>query len=129
MFYEGNAYLEISGVANRLPFKFFGRGLGPKFKFGFDVLDVGSVTLGGSHTYEIPVQNISDINGLLRCEGLIGIPSGMGLKVEPKELQISPSQYTAFYVNFSCIGQPGQFEDVIKFSVMDSDDIFYVSIK
>src|SRR5258705_8669597 len=39
------------------------------------------------------------------------------------------SQYGAFYVNFSCTGKPGPFEDEIKFSTTQTGDVFYVTVK
>lgn len=113
----------------RLPFSFYGRGLGPKFRLGFETLDVGDVALGGAHTYEVPVQNISEIPGSMQCDGLVGPPSGMGMKIEPLLLDIAPGQYGAFYVNFSCTGKPGPFEDEIKFSTCQTGDVFYVTVK
>lgn len=128
-FYESMAHLDISGLDKRLPFKFYGRGLGAKFRFGFEVLDVGDVALGGAHTYECPVQNISEIPGSVQFEGLVGAPSGMGMKIEPLSLDISPGQYAAFYVNFTCTGKPGPFEDEMKFSIRQTGNVFYITVR
>lgn len=113
----------------RIPFDLYGRGLGPKFRFGFETLDVGKVALGGSHTYEIPVQNNSEIPGLIKCDGLIGPGSGLQFKIEPHCLQLAPYQYGAFYVNFYVTGTIGKFEDEIKFHVRETGDVVYVTVK
>ncbi|CAL8101684.1 unnamed protein product [Orchesella dallaii] len=128
-FFEGIAYLDISGLEKRLPFKFYGRGLGPKFRIAFEVLSVGDVTMGGTHTYELPVMNVSEIPGTMQCNGQVGLPTGMEMKVEPLFLDVAPGAYGAFYVNFLCSGKPGPFEDEIKFSAKDTGDAFYVTVK
>ena len=51
--YEAVAYLDIAGRAQRLPLHVGGTGLGPKFQFGFESLDVGEVYVGGRHSYEV----------------------------------------------------------------------------
>lgn len=53
------AFLDITGREERIPLYISGKGLGPKFKFGFEVLDVGSVFLGGTHCYEVKFLHIS----------------------------------------------------------------------
>lgn len=59
MFFS-EAFCEIAGLEQRKEMQIIGRGLGPKFKFGFDVMDVGNVCLGAGHTYEVPLPSRSE---------------------------------------------------------------------
>ncbi len=46
-------YLDITGQEHRIPLYVSGKGLGPKFRFGFETLDVGTVCIGATHSYEV----------------------------------------------------------------------------
>jgi hypothetical protein len=56
------AFCDITGLEERAEMRITGRGLGPKFKLAFDELDIGTIYLGGGHTYEV-----RDIEMLLPC--------------------------------------------------------------
>jgi hypothetical protein len=47
------AFCDITGLEERAEMRITGRGLGPKFKLAFDELDIGTIYLGGGHTYEV----------------------------------------------------------------------------
>jgi hydrocephalus-inducing protein len=51
--HEATAYLDITGSESRIPLNMSGNGIGPKFRFGFEVMDLGTIFLGGAHSYEV----------------------------------------------------------------------------
>ena len=46
--------------------KLRGDGVGPQLKFSFETLDMGMLFVGSSHTYEVVLSNIGDIDGVNR---------------------------------------------------------------
>ncbi len=51
--YTDVAYCAVSGVAERLPIKLQGSGIGPKAVFSYDLLDIGEVFPGAVHRYQV----------------------------------------------------------------------------
>jgi len=147
-------YLDVCGLSERIPLSLSGRGLGPKFKFGFEVLDLGVVIFGGAHAYEvwvaftlsvqlrssvyslcmsfqIPVVNVGAISGKVVFDKVMGLSSNpsLDLKVAPRKLDLEPEEHGAFYVSFHSAAKLGPFEDEIKFILPRTKDQVYVTVR
>ena len=64
--YSRTVYCDITGRETRLPLKLRGEGVGPQLRFSFDSLDMGKVFVGSSHTYEVILSNVGDIDGVFK---------------------------------------------------------------
>ena len=47
------AFCDITGLEERSEMRISGRGIGPKFKLGFEELDIGTIYVGAGHSYEV----------------------------------------------------------------------------
>ncbi len=56
------AYCDVAGKEARLPLKLKGDGMGPKCKFSLDTLDIESVFVNSSHSYEVVLRNMGQID-------------------------------------------------------------------
>ncbi|KAJ3364976.1 hypothetical protein GGF32_000634 [Allomyces javanicus] len=61
-------YCQISGRESRLPLVLRGEGVGPKLHFSFDLLEIEDVYIGSTHTYQVVLENVGDIDGAYRFE-------------------------------------------------------------
>ncbi|KAG5473165.1 hypothetical protein CUR178_03084 [Leishmania enriettii] len=59
--YESMAFLEVTGLTNRLPLTMRGHGLGPQCTLEYRRLEIGDVYLNALHEYEVGMENISSI--------------------------------------------------------------------
>ncbi|KAG5472399.1 hypothetical protein LSCM1_03798 [Leishmania martiniquensis] len=59
--YESMAFLDVTGLVNRLPLTMRGHGLGPQCILEHRRLEIGDVYLNALHEYEVGMENISPI--------------------------------------------------------------------
>ncbi|CAG9578414.1 conserved hypothetical protein [Leishmania major strain Friedlin] len=59
--YESMAFLDVTGLENRLPLTLRGHGLGPQCTLEYSRLEIGDVYLNALHEYEVSMENISSI--------------------------------------------------------------------
>ncbi|CAC9513840.1 conserved hypothetical protein [Leishmania infantum JPCM5] len=59
--YESIAFLDVTGLENRLPLTLRGHGLGPQCTLEYSRLEIGDVYLNALHEYEVSMENISSI--------------------------------------------------------------------
>ncbi|CBZ28858.1 conserved hypothetical protein [Leishmania mexicana MHOM/GT/2001/U1103] len=59
--YESMAFLDVTGLENRLPLTLRGHGLGPQCSLEHSRLEIGDVYLNALHEYEVSMANISSI--------------------------------------------------------------------
>lgn len=57
IFYEDTAYLEVSGLDERLPVKMKGTGCGPLVRCNIETLDISKIFISTEHTYDIVFEN------------------------------------------------------------------------
>ena len=66
--YNDIAWMNITGIENRMKLEFQGYGIGPKAIFSFDSLDVGKAYADAVYEYTVSLQNIGDIAGVFHLE-------------------------------------------------------------
>jgi hydrocephalus-inducing protein len=54
---EATAWVQLQGVAERLPVKLTGQGLGAQVVFSYDVLDIGEAFVNTQHQYDVELLN------------------------------------------------------------------------
>jgi hydrocephalus-inducing protein len=54
-------YVDMDGIANRVPVVVSGLGLGPNAIFSYDVLDVGNVYIHTAHHYQVQLENRGEV--------------------------------------------------------------------
>jgi hypothetical protein len=73
--YTDVAYCAVSGVAERLPIKLQGSGIGPKAVFSYDLLDIGEVFPGAVHRYQVrppaPALSYAGQQAVLTLDGTV----------------------------------------------------------
>lgn len=125
--YEETAYLEVTGLDERLPIKMRGNGRGPNLICNIETLNIGSIFISTLHTYDVVFENRGDICGTIAYQDL---PLTFGGKIicSPLQLKIDPKAYGCFLIELSS-KQPGKFIEELKYKIINSGEIIEFIIK
>ncbi|KAG5498680.1 hypothetical protein JKF63_02967 [Porcisia hertigi] len=94
--YESMAFLDVTGLVNRLPLTLRGHGLGPRCSLEHSRLEIGDVYLNALHEYEVHMENISSID----CQYVIVPPEPVPALLPPTEASTESGAITSL-IDFS----------------------------
>nr|XP_034173204.1 hydrocephalus-inducing protein homolog isoform X3 [Osmia lignaria] len=121
------AYLEVTGLENRIPLSLYGIGKGPVLRLNVLTIDVANIYLCSVHNYEIIVANKGHIPGTLVHKPK---PSDFGgtIEITPICLTLEPNQHKSFNLSFSS-NRKGDFVERVDFVVKESLEVLSLHIK
>ncbi|XP_041977674.1 hydrocephalus-inducing protein homolog [Aricia agestis] len=124
---EAMTYMDVDGVASRIPLKITGTSLPPSITLNLQTLDVNRIYIKKTYNYEIVATNKGHINGTI---GYVEQPTLFGGKISchPKKLCLRPGEMDTFVLSF-CSSKQGSFFEEIHFAIRDSPEVVKVFLR
>ncbi|XP_043251739.1 hydrocephalus-inducing protein homolog [Colletes gigas] len=121
------AFLEVTGLENRIPLSLYGTARGPFFRLNVISIDLVNIYLCSVHNYEVIVANKGHIPGTLIYKAT---PTDFGgtIEVTPPSLSLNPDEHKSFNLTFST-NRKGNFVERVDFIVKESFEILSLHIK
>ncbi|XP_075289597.1 hydrocephalus-inducing protein homolog isoform X3 [Opisthocomus hoazin] len=125
--YEQTVYCDISGRETRLPLRIKAEGIGPRLRFGFEQLDIGTVSVGLAHSYEAILFNKGAIDARF---SLVPPATALGscFAFLPQEGSVVPDGLHVIRISFSSTTL-GPFTEEFRFSVDGSPEPATLTIR
>ncbi|XP_075290237.1 hydrocephalus-inducing protein homolog isoform X3 [Opisthocomus hoazin] len=125
--YEQTVYCDISGRETRLPLRIKAEGIGPRLRFGFEQLDIGTVFVGLAHSYEAILFNKGAIDARF---SLVPPATALGscFAFLPQEGSVVPDGLHVIRISFSSTIL-GPFTEEFRFSVDGSPEPATLTIR